>query len=120
MPNKICQELEEIPEELKELFRTVQTGEETDELEDGCYFGLYKSESMTGGRNEHRWMQIGRYDEMCDEILVEYFLDYKTTTGNLSAEMQFSKVGEYFGDSKIVNIPDETYENAEDALHELL
>lgn len=120
MPEEIYRRLEEVPEDVKTLFRTVQTGEEKTGFEDGDYVALYNSDSLTGGRNEHRWMRIGRYDEITDKILVEYFLNYETSSKKLGAEMQFSKLDPDFSDSTAVEIPEKMYEEAKDDLYNVL
>ena len=120
MPEEIYRKLEEVPLDVKTLFRTVQNGEEKTNFEDGDYVALYNSDSLTGGRNEHRWMRIGKYDEIEDRILVQYFLNYETTSQKLGAEMNFSKLEKTFSDSKPINIPDKIYEEAKDALYRVL
>lgn len=120
MPEEIKRELEEIPEDVKTLFRTVQTSEAVENFQEGDYLAIYDQEKRTGGRNEFRWMRIGNYDEMTDEILVEYILRYETSSETLSAEMNFSGMEEDFRNGDVIRIPDALYESARDSLYDIL
>ncbi|WP_414837897.1 hypothetical protein ACK3SF_00630 [Candidatus Nanosalina sp. VS9-1] len=116
MPGEIHRKLEDIPEDVKTVFRLAQTRQEAENIEDGDHIALYNSDS--NGRNEHRWIKMGVYDEIEDEVRVEYLLNYETASERLGAQMNFSTrtPGEY--GSRPVKIPEEVYEKASDSLHD--
>ncbi len=120
MPREIKRELEEVPEDVKALFQTVQVSEPVENLHDGDYVAIYDEEERTGGRNELRWMRIGKYDEVTEQVLVEYLLRYDTSSEKLSAEMNFSGMEGNFRDGDLMHIPDNLYESARNSLYEIL
>jgi hypothetical protein len=118
VPEEIRQRLEEIPEDVKTVFRTIQAREELEEPEHGDHIALYNSDGTS--RNEHRWIRMGRYDEIEGKVRAEYFMKYETASRKLGATIDFSAIEPGTRDSKLVKVPERQYENASDSLHEIL
>ena len=118
MPQGIHRELEEVPADIKTLFRTVQASEETEELRDGDYTALYNWDRTQ--HNEHRWIRIGVYDEEEDVVRTEYRLNYETTTEKLSAALNFMERTPGEKGSKTVKVPEKLYEEASESLNEVV
>ena len=116
MPQEIHRKLEDVPENVKTLFRTVQASEETEEFSHGDYVALYNSDGTS--RNEHRWIRVGRYDEIEDKVRTEYRLNYETATEKLGAAVNFTARNPEKTDSKKVKIPEKIYEEASESLNE--
>jgi hypothetical protein len=118
VPEGIHRELEDTPEDIKTVFRIAQTREEARELEHGDYIALYSSDS--NGRNEHRWIKMGRYDEIEGKVRVEYSFNYETATRKLGAKLNFTARDPDKANPKAVEIPENLYEEASESLHEAL
>lgn len=116
VPKGIGGRLEDVPEDIKTVFRVIQNREETEEIEDGDFIALYNSDS--NGREEHRWIKMGRYDETDDEVRIEYIMNYDTSTERITAELNFATrtPGEY--GSRPVKVPEEIYEDVSETIHE--
>lgn len=115
MPEEIRQRLEDIPEDIKTVFRTVQTRQEMEDPEHGDYVALYNTDGTP--RNEHRWVRMGRYDEIEGKVRAEYFMKYETSSRKLGARINFSAIDPDSRDSRLVEIPERQYEKASESLH---
>ena len=85
MPEEIHRELEDVPQDIKTLFRTVQTAEET---ENGDPIALYNSDN--DAEVEARWIRLGRYKAAEQSVETEYFINYDTSTQKLGARLYFT------------------------------
>ncbi|MFB6115849.1 MAG: hypothetical protein ABEK04_06220 [Candidatus Nanohalobium sp.] len=117
---KFYRDLEDVPEQVKELFRHVETSEsienwDSDLDKEGCW-----ALRNCDGESEHRWMRLGIYDPKSDDILVEYFLNYNFEEWKMGAQHELtSRSPDYLQDrgSEIIEIPRKMYEDAKESLN---
>lgn len=112
--------LEETPENLKNIFRIIQDGEEVNGFEHGQTMAIYCSNESPGRETDLRWARIGKYDERENMMVAEYLLTYNPGEKKLGGQLNFKKLSPHRTNGKSVSIPEDIYEESLEDLHALL
>lgn len=120
MVQEIRRELENVPEEVKTAFRVIQNSDETEELSHGDPVALYRQSEISGYRTDARWIRLGTYDSMTDNMISEYMITYEPDKEKFGAQPDISERNLERTDGKIVSVPERIYDSALEELHNTL